>query len=113
MPRTPQQAIAAAAQQASDGPRFEVGTCLMQVRECYDVAARYPDAATAWEHARQQVTRDPNEIPRGVPVWWTGGAKGHGHVAISLGKGMCWSTDIKRPGYFDRVPIADIGKRWG
>ena len=46
-------------------------------------------------------------------MWWIGGSSGHGHVALSAGNGMCWSGDIRRGGYFDLVPIAEIGRRWG
>ncbi len=42
--------------------------------------------------------RDPNE-----PIT---------HVAISAGNGWCWSTDILRPGRWDRVRIDDLAKRW-
>lgn len=99
----------------SKAPTSDPGYCLREVRECYAVGRRYTDAAGAWSMARHKHPEtDPRKIPRGVPVFWTGGAEGHGHVAIATGwRGLCWSTDILRPGYFDRVPIELITQKWG
>lgn len=98
-------------------PTSEAGMCLREVRECFGVGPTSPptdDAAEAWQRAkRKHLETSPGDIPRGVPVFWTGGSSGHGHIAISTGDGRCWSTDIERPGYFDRVPISLIGTRWG
>jgi hypothetical protein len=98
----------------STRPTSEVGMCLREVRECYAVDALYLDAAQAWDQSKHKHREtDPRKIPRGVPVFWTGGAGGHGHVAIGTGFGRCWSTDILRRGFFDRVPISLIGEKWG
>lgn len=114
MSKVSERAIAAAAYQSKNGPRFGYGLCLQRCRMCYDVDALEPDAASAWAHAKFRHTQtNPVKIPRGVPVFWTGGSSGHGHIAISTGDGWCWSTDIKRTGYFDKVPIADIHSQWG
>ena len=100
--------------QSEHGPRFGTGECLMRVRQCYQLAARYPSAAEAWQHAEHKHrTSNAAGIPAGVPVFWTGGRHGYGHVAISTGRGYCWSTDIRRDGYFDHVPITLIRQRWG
>lgn len=107
-------AIIAARTQSEDGPRFGVGECLMRVHDCYGIGALYPNAAAGWAGTkRKHRTSDPHGIPRGYPVWWTGGSHGFGHVAISAGRGMCWSTDLRRPGYFDFVPIDEIRAKWG
>lgn len=98
----------------STRPTSEVGFCLREVRECFAVDALYMDAAQAWEQAKHKHrTSDPREVPRGAPVFWTGGSEDHGHIAIGTGWGRCWSTDILRPGYFDRVPIDLIRDKWG
>ena len=47
------------------------------------------------------------------PVFWEGGSASHGHIAISAGNGFCWSTDIRRTGFMDRVPIDEIHAKWG
>lgn len=114
MTNTPEQAITKAAAQSLNGPTFQVGTCLRQVRTCYAVAAQYPSAAEAWTNAKlKHRTTDIQTIPRGAPVFWTGGSQGFGHIAIASGKDYCWSTDILRNGYFDHVPIATIRNKWG
>jgi hypothetical protein len=99
----------------SNTPTSAPGFCLREVRECYGVAAGAMDAADAWaeaEHKHHET--DAATFPRGVPIFWTGGSHGHGHIAIATGyDGMCWSTDIRRPGYFDHVPIEEIADKWG
>lgn len=99
----------------SDEPTSEPGMCLREVRECYGVGPAAADAAQAWEDAEHKHRQtDPRKIPRGVPVFWTGGSSDHGHIAISTGfKAECFSTDIRRPGYFDKVPIEEIHEKWG
>lgn len=88
--------------------------CLQFVRSCFGVPARYPSAASAWEHATaKHHTTDAGSIPALVPVWWGGGSHGYGHVALSTGHGLCFSTDIKQRGHVDHVPIALIHARWG
>lgn len=111
--------IAAAREQSATGKPasphgLAAGWCLWYVEEMYGVPHWYPDATAAWEGAQHKhETSDPASIPRGVPVYWTGGSAGHGHIAISAGNGHCWSTDIKRAGFFDRCPIAQIEQQWG
>lgn len=106
-------AIIAARTQSANGPQHGVGECLMAVQECYGIRPRDPSAAAAWAAAKvKHRTSDPNAIPRGYPVFWTGGGSGFGHIAIATGNGMCWSTDIKRTGFFDLVPIDLIRTAW-
>lgn len=99
----------------STSPTSAPGYCLREVRECFAVDAGARDAAEAWHDSRRQHREtEPEAFPRGVPVFWTGGSHGHGHIAIATGyDGMCWSTDIRRPGYFDHVPIEEIADKWG
>lgn len=95
-------------------PTSEPGYCLREVRECYGVGAKAPDAIAAWNAAQHKHPEtDPRKIPRGAPVFWSGGSGGHGHIAIKAGAANVWSTDIKRPGYFDKVPADLIRQRWG
>lgn len=104
----------ARARSKSPRPTSEPGMCLREVRECYAVGPEAASAAQAWEYAEHKHREtDPRKIPRGAPVFWTGGSQGFGHIAISTGFRQCWSTDILRSGYFDRVPIELIGQRWG
>ena len=90
------------------------GWCLVFVRSCFGVTALYPSAASAWFNARyKHPTTSGASIPRGVPVFWTGGSGGFGHIALSRGDGTCWTTDFKRPGQVDVARIDDIGPGWG
>lgn len=49
--------------------------------------------------------------PAGVPVFWTGGASGAGHVAIADGKGNVYSNDFGPKGYIGdgRVRLIPVG----
>lgn len=114
MPRTPEQALAAAKREHDHPTRSWVGWCLVFVRTMYGIGAKHPSAAAAWNASkRKHRTTSSRDIPRGVPVWWTGGSGGFGHVAISTGSGRCWSTDYARRGKVDHVKIDDITRGWG
>jgi hypothetical protein len=107
-------AIGKARKQSHEGPQFGVGMCLQEVRLCYGIPALAADAVGAWNIAKTKHREtDPADIPRGFPVFWSGGSHGHGHIAISAGGGKCWSTDIERAGFFDYVDIAEIHAKWG
>ena len=95
-------------------PTSAPGFCKREVRECYRIAvSRSADAAEAWQQARHRHPEvDPASIPRGVPVFWLGGSDGHGHVSISTGEGGHWTTDLIRPGWFDRTGIARVSRVW-
>lgn len=123
------RAIARAQSQSASGPRIDdwlnvspsTGWCLKAVRTCYGVDAldftpndgKSPWAVEAYEGAENQhPTKNPADIPRGVPVFWSKDGR-PGHIAIATGNGNCYSTDISRPGYFDEVPISRISTTWG
>jgi hypothetical protein len=110
-PFGPAQAIAQAHAEHLSPSRDWAGLCLAFARSCYGVPARHRSAATAWAAARRR--RGDRKAPLGAPVWWTGGAKGYGHVALSRGDGTVWSTDVRRRGKVDVVPIGAITKAWG
>lgn len=111
-PPKPYPAIVAARAQSLSGEPMQTGMCLQAVRECYGIPAKEPSAAHAWAHAHRPHRGDTNP-PRGFPVFWTGGSHNFGHVAISAGNGWVWSTDIKRPGFFNIVPLTLIREKWG
>ena len=116
-----EQAIARASFQSANGPQFGEGECMLRTRILFDAPAigdfdadGSADAEDGWKFATfKHPTADPVTIPRGVPVWWGGGSHDNGHVAISVGGGACWSTDIKRTGFYDLVMITRIGEQWG
>lgn len=116
---TPHPIAAAAALSRSPRPTTETGYCLRETRELFHVDPKAESAAEAWGDAQfkhrfgRNFTR-LDKIPARVPIFWTGGTKGYGHVALSaVLDGYCWSVDILRPGYWDRVPIRLIEERWG
>jgi hypothetical protein len=112
-PRSPSAALAYARAEAIKASRDWTGYCLMFARICFGVAPRYGDATDAW-HATNPAERHASSVPpAGVPVWWLGGRSGHGHVAVSAGAGNVLSTDIRRPGRVDVVPIPEIHAKWG
>lgn len=89
------------------------GLCLKFTRTMFRVTSRYPSAIEAWEGAGGASGPDTHTVlapPANVPVFWRGGR--YGHVAVSAGGGMCWSTDIRRKGKVDLVPIAEITRKW-
>lgn len=85
-----------------------VGFCLRTIRSLYGVPPLWPDAETAWEQTeRKHRTGDPDTIPWGVPVFWTNG--GFGHIALSLGRGRCLTTDFVKTGQLGVAPISALG----
>jgi hypothetical protein len=88
---------------------FDSGMCLKFVRTCYNVPPKYASAAIAWSKTKYRHTSTP---PKGVPVWWTGGSRGFGHVAISDGGGYVISTDTGGRGRVGRTSIKHITRSW-
>lgn len=87
---------------------FGVGYCLKTIRSLFGVASLYPDAETAWENAEaRHATSSSADIPWGVPVWWVNGR--YGHVALSLGKGRCLTTDYVETGRLGLAQISSLG----
>lgn len=72
------------------------------------------DAVDGWKSeplsARHEGDRNP---PRGVPVAWSGGSKGHGHRAVSLGNGKIRSTDAGGLGHVATVDLNWPEVHWG
>lgn len=94
------------------------GHCLEAVRDLYGLDANNhePSAYAAWVYEGGHDGPNTHTVlkpPAGVPVFWSGGSRGYGHVAISDGLGAVYSTDVKRDGRFDRVPLAWVHTHWG
>jgi GH25 family lysozyme M1 (1,4-beta-N-acetylmuramidase) len=89
---------------------YEPNLCLRMVRECFGIPALYPDATAGWRNTNHKHT--DASPPSAVPVWWTGGADGHGHVALSAGGGYVWSIDQPQTGTVGKVTIPSIHSRW-
>lgn len=79
-------------------PHFGVGQCLRNVVTAYDVFIS-PGPNTAAQAYQQTALRGSGLPLSGALLWWTGGRKGAGHVAIADGEGGCYSTDFNDSGY--------------
>lgn len=88
-----------------------VGYCLQQTRLWCGIPARYPDAATAWRYANYRKIGD-RTIPRGAAVYWTGGSRGYGHIALSLGNGLIRSTDAGGSGRVATRTLSWFDSNW-
>lgn len=111
---TPAQAIATARSWSLARKFMTVGFCLGTVRQYYQTPAGVATAADSWAmSAHKRQVSSGSQVPRGVPVYWTGGSTGAGHIAISIGGGFCYSTDWKEPGRIDVARIDDITSHWG
>jgi hypothetical protein len=90
------------------------GMCQQFSRTAFGVGAYYGSAALAWRMAKyKHPTSNTYGIPAGVPVFWTGGSRGYGHVAVSLGNGLCRSTDWTHRYQVSTARIADIHRSSG
>lgn len=95
---------------ATTKSEWPTGMCLNFVRTMLQVPAKYRTAAIAWSNTSQRRRGTP---PPGYPVWWTGGSRGFGHVAVSAGNGYVISTDYPSKGRVGRVAISSITRNWG
>lgn len=115
MPVSRQQAVANARKVTS----YASGMCAKFTREQFGVAALGDfdgdgdaDAVDMWQACVLKVHDDRNP-PAGVPVFWSGGSKGHGHAAVSLGGGRVRSTDMPSAGRVGDTTIDSIVRAWG
>jgi hypothetical protein len=90
----------------------DVGYCLQQSRMWAGIPPRYPDAATAWRNVDAGAKVRNRRPPRGAAVYWTGGSRGYGHIAISLGKGRVRSTDAGGAGRVATRTIGWFDRHW-
>lgn len=78
--------------------------CLAVAQRTFNVAPFAASAQIAWNWNNTKHT-DRN-LPDGcfVPIWWTGGAQGYGHVAIAKRTGnriQIWTSPYRHKPYFD------------
>lgn len=102
-----------AARNAENDRVNDPGMCLQQVRMWCGIGARYADATTAWKNTNDRHPGDKTNIPRGAAVYWTGGSKGYGHIALSLGNGKVRSTDSGGRGKVATVDLGWVERTWG
>lgn len=89
---------------------WPVGMCQAFARSAHGLPAVYGSAIAAWSNAEHK-HRGDRTPPKGVPCFYQGGR--YGHVVISAGNGMVWSTDALARGRADLVPLAAIEQAWG
>lgn len=116
-----------AAQSAEKSTTNVVGTCQLWTRNRYLAPSAGDrdgdgdaDAVDGWKSepawARHEGDRNP---PRGTPVAFSGGSRGFGHRAESLGGGKIRSTDMSddglryQPGNVGTSTLANIEKAMG
>lgn len=104
--------VSRAAQYARGGTNFGVGKCQTFVRSCYGSPGGAASAAAAWSAAKYKHPGDANP-PAGASVFWVGGSRGYGHVAVSAGGGSIYSTDVKAPGRVALTTISWLNQHWG
>jgi hypothetical protein len=87
--------------------------CLNFVRSMYGLAGKYARAIDQWNAVPDALRHSYYTAPVGVPVCWSGGSTGAGHIALSDGNGYVFSTDISGAGTVSRVHISEIQAKWG
>lgn len=107
--RSVEETLRAARRESLRPSRSYEGLCLMFVRQMWGVAALHPNAITAWDECPPE-HRHSGTAPPGAPIVWEVGQ--HGHVAVALGHGVCWTTDLLRRGKVDCAASALVGTRW-
>lgn len=84
MANSPAQAV----KKANSISRGYKGLCLVFVRTCYGINAKYPSAASAWANAKiKHHTSSLSDVPIGAPVYFSSSYTVYGHVAVYLGNG--------------------------
>lgn len=115
MPVSRTQAVANALAATTNVPRY----CAQWTRTMFGVPALgdwdgdgAADAEDMWKAAKIRYPGD-YVAPAGVPVYWGGGSQDNGHIAVSLGNGMCRSTDAAGAGKVGTVPLDYPVRQWG
>jgi TP901 family phage tail tape measure protein len=85
--------------------------CQKFVRMALGAGGGFPSAISAWRGAKyKHGINNPNQVPAGVPVYWSGGK--YGHVALSTGNGRIISTDYPKRGYIGTGTISGLTSDW-
>lgn len=116
---------AAAVKRALASTTNTVGFCQGWTRGLYDAPAAGDvdrdgdaDAVDGWKSEPTAHRHTDRKPPRGTPCAWSGGTRGNGHRAISLGPDKAGvhhirSTDAGGPGRVATVPLDWPERTWG
>ena len=113
--RSVDEAIEWAWGQAKDPSQDWTGLCQSFCRQAYGVGPWAASAIKAWERipkAKKVIGGSPEDAPRGVLLYYSGGQ--FGHVALAIGKKTnrsCLSNDYVARGKIGRAPRGF--PRWG
>lgn len=91
-----------------------VGMCLMYSRTWLEIGSGAPTASSAWAHAAYKHPGD-RSVPKGAPMFWTGGSRGFGHIAICVSPGdnpTIRSTDIPYAGVVGEAQLSWFDSHW-
>jgi len=80
---------------------------------CVGAAAWAPSAREAFNAIPAKNKHTDTHPPAGALVYYGVPDRGYGHAVVSAGGGFVWSTDIKRSGKVDRVPLSLPVTQWG
>lgn len=70
------------------------------------------DAIDGWK-SEPAMAKHTGAAPEGVPGAWSGGSRGFGHRAVSVGNGRWASTDAPIQGQIGIVPTSWFAENWG
>ena len=108
--QTPSDAVA----NANGYTTCKPGLCLAYSRTWLEIGSRDPSAAAAWHNADRRHPGD-RSVPKGAPVFWLGGSRGFGHIALCTGPGespSIRSTDVQSSGRVSTVPLSWFDSHW-
>lgn len=88
------------------------GMCLAYVRTWLDIGSMYPSAISGWSNSGTKHSNDRHP-PAGAPVFWRGGSRGFGHIALSMGGGKIRSTDCPGERQVSTVDLGWVEQHWG
>lgn len=106
--------VAQMAKWHANGTTFPTGHCQQIVRTAYGAPfIGHGTAQVEWLSCPEDQRHTWYNPPAGVPVHWSGGSSGDGHVAIADGRGNVWSSDIRHAGKIDLVTLGEVHANWG
>lgn len=102
--------VAADVTRANAATTCTPGMCLHYVRTWMEIRLGAASAIQAWRAVPQARRHSFYTPPVGVPVFWSGGSRGLGHVAFSLGGGKVRTTDFPHSGHVATLDLTEISK---